>query len=227
MPTETLVDRSDPFGLPFEDLPTSLPIFPLPGALLLPHGRMPLNIFEPRYLLMVIEALKQSRLIGMVQPLEMLADPVPAKTELFHIGCAGRITAFAESDDGRILLTLQGVCRFKIKNEIDGEMPYRQITPDFSNFKADLSFDDPLINRDGLVTILEDYLKLKEMKIDWENLEKTPDRFLVATLGMMNPFDYREKQAILEAENISDMVDVIISLMEMELATGGNTATQH
>ena len=222
-----MANIGNPFAAPFEDLPESLPIFPLPGAMLLPHGRLPLNIFEPRYLDMVLDSLKQSRLIGMVQPLEMLPDPVPASSELFHIGCAGRIVAFAESDDGRIMLTLQGVCRFKIERELDEEKDYRQVKPDFSAFKEDLSFDDPGINRDGLINILRNYLDLKEIKIDWDGLQKTEDRFLIATLGMMNPFDYREKQAILEAEKPSDMVDVMTSLMEMELATGGNGATKH
>tara|TARA_B100000315_G_scaffold159111_1_gene147658 strand:- start:794 stop:1465 length:672 start_codon:yes stop_codon:yes gene_type:complete len=217
----------DPFGLPFEDLPQTLPIFPLPGAMLLPHGRMPLNIFEPRYLNMVLDSLKESRLIGMVQPLEMLPDPVPAETELFHIGCAGRIVAFAESEDGRILMTLHGVCRFKIKMELDSQNDYRCVEPDFGAFKEDLDFDDPGINRDGLLAILKDYLEFKGIKVDWTGLEKADDRFLVATLGMMNPFDYREKQAILEARDISDMVDVMTSLMEMELASGGDAATKH
>ncbi len=218
---------ADPFGLPLEDLPHVLPIFPLPGAMLLPHGRMPLNIFEPRYLNMVLDSLKESRLIGMVQPLEMLPDPVPAATELFHIGCAGRIVAFAESEDGRILMTLQGVCRFKIIKELDSPHDYRSVEPDFASFKDDLDFDDPGINRDGLLAILKDYLELKGIKIDWDGLAKADDRFLVATLGMMNPFDYREKQAILEARDIADMVDVMTSLMEMELASGGDAATKH
>ncbi len=217
----------DAFAIPFEDLPDSLPIFPLPGVLLLPHGRLPLNIFEPRYLDMILDSLKQSRLIGMVQPLAMLPDPVPTSTALFHIGCAGRIIAFAESEDGRIVLTLKGVCRFKIEKELEGGTAYRQIKPDFSAFKDDLSFEDTGINREGLITILRGYLDNKGMKIDWEGLQKTDDRFLVATLGMMNPFDYREKQALLEAETLTDMVDVMTSLMEMDLATGGNAATKH
>jgi len=220
-------NMGDPFGLPVEDLPQTLPIFPLPGAMLLPHGRMPLNIFEPRYLNMVLDSLKESRLIGMVQPLEMLPDPVPAETELFHIGCAGRIVAFAESEDGRILMTLQGVCRFKIVKELNSQRDYRIVEPDFTSFKEDLDYDDPGINRAGLLAILKDYLELKSIKIDWDGLEKAEDRFLVATLGMMNPFDYREKQAILEARDIADMVDVMTSLMEMELASGGDAATKH
>ena len=105
----------DPFGVSFENLPRDLPVFPLPGAMLLPHGRMPLNIFEPRYLKMIMDSLKQSRLIGMVQPLELLPNPVPEQTKLFHVGCAGRITSFAESDDGRFFITMSGVCRFSIK----------------------------------------------------------------------------------------------------------------
>ena len=217
----------DPFGTALKDLPESLPIFPLPGAMLLPHGRMPLNIFEPRYLDMVLDSLKQSRLIGMVQPLEMLPDPVPGEAELFHIGCAGRIIAFAESEDGRLLMTLKGVCRFKIEKELNEGDAYRRGKPIFQDFEEDLSFKDPGINREGLVNLLRDYLVLKEMKIDWEGLQNSSDRFLVAMLGMINPFDYREKQAILEAQNISDMVDVMTSLMEMELATGGDTATKH
>lgn len=217
----------DPFGLAFDELPDSLPIFPLPGAMLLPHGRMPLNIFEPRYLSMVLDSLKQSRLIGMVQPLKMLPDPVPEGTELFHIGCAGRITAFAESDDGRILMTLQGVCRFKIETELEEQNGYRRVKPDFADFKEDLSFADPIINREGLLVILKDYLKLKAIKVDWDSLQKSNDRFLIATLGMMNPFDYREKQAILEARDQADMVDVMTSLMEMELASVGEARTKH
>ncbi|MBT3916499.1 MAG: peptidase S16 [Rhodospirillaceae bacterium] len=219
--------QGDPFGLPVEDLPQILPIFPLPGAMLLPHGRMPLNIFEPRYLNMVLNSLKEDRLIGMVQPLEMLPDPVPVATELFHIGCAGRIVAFAESEDGRILMTLQGVCRFKIINELDSPHDYRIVEPEYASFKDDLNFDNPAINRDSLQAILKDYLELKGIKIDWEGLAKADDRFLIATLGMMNPFDYREKQAILEARDIVDMVDVMTSLMEMELASGGDAPTKH
>ncbi len=217
----------DPFGLPFEGLPENLPIFPLPGAMLLPHGRMPLNIFEPRYLKMIMDSLKQSRLIGMVQPLELLSDPIPEKTALFHIGCAGRITAFAESDDGRFMITLQGVCRFEIEKELQEKGPYRRVKPDFNNFKEDLSFDNPNINREGLIPLLKDYLELKGVKVRIEDLVKTEDRFLIPTLGMINPFDFREKQAILETRNISDIANIIISLMEMELKSSNQTSTRH
>ena len=156
----------DPFGVSFENLPRDLPVFPLPGAMLLPYGRMPLNIFEPRYLKMVMDSLKQSRLIGMVQSRELLLDPLPEEVDLFHVGCAGRITSFTESEDGRFLITLKGICRFKIKKELEGNGFYRRVSPDFSNFKKDLSNNTPAINRDDLLPLLKDYLKVKGIEID-------------------------------------------------------------
>ncbi len=217
----------DPFGVPFNGLPTELPVFPLPGAMLLPYGRMPLNIFEPRYLKMVMDSLKQSRLIGMVQPLEQLSDPISEETALFHVGCAGRITAFAESDDGRFLITLKGVCRFKIKKELEKNGFYRRVIPDFYAFKEDLSFDSPNINREGLLPVLKDYLELKGIKVDMADFVNIEDRFLIPTLSLINTFGFREKQAILETRNISEMATVIISLMEMELMSPNKASTTH
>ena len=124
-------------------------------------------------------------------------------------------------------MTLQGVCRFKIETELEEQNGYRRVKPDFADFKEDLSFADPIINRESLLVILKDYLKLKAIKVDWDSLQKSNDRFLIATLGMMNPFDYREKQAILEARDQADMVDVMTSLMEMELASVGEARTKH
>jgi hypothetical protein len=217
----------DPFGVPFEGLPENLPVFPLPGAMLLPHGRMPLNIFEPRYLKMAMDSLKQSRLIGMVQPLETLSDPVPEATALFHVGCAGRIAAFAETEDGRFLITLKGICRFKIEKELEDNGFYRRIIPNFNDFKKDLSSDVPNINREGLLPVLKDYLKLKGIKVDMADFTNIEDRFLIPTLGLINPFSFREKQAILEARDVCEMSNVIISLMEMELMSPNNSSTQH
>ena len=217
----------DPFGVSFENLPGDLPIFPLPGAMLLPHGRMPLNIFEPRYLKMIMDSLKQSRLIGMVQPLELLPDPIPQKTDLFHVGCAGRITSFAESDDGQFLITLKGVCRFKIKKELAENGFYRRINPDFSDFKSDLTCNNPRINRDGLLPLLKDYLKVKGIEINIADFVDIEDRFLIPTLCMINPFDFREKQAILEIRDINEMADVIISMMELELISTNSAPTKH
>ena len=224
---QDLTDGKDPFGVPFKDFPKEVPIFPLPGAMLLPHGRMPLNIFEPRYLKMIMDSLKESRLIGMVQPLEPSSDPIPEKTELFHVGCAGRITAFAESNDGRFLITLKGVCRFKIKKELEGDGSYRRVVPDCSGFKDDLSFDSPNINRDDLLPILKDYLELKGIQVDIADFVNIEDRFLIPTLSLINPFGFREKQAILEARDIGEMANVIISLMEMELMSLNTTLTKH
>jgi Lon protease-like protein len=217
----------DPFGVPLEGLPEILPIFPLPGAMLLPHGRMPLNIFEPRYLKMIMDSLKQSRLIGMVQPLELLSDPIPEKTALFHVGCAGRITAFAESDDGRFLITLKGVCRFKVKKELEENDFYRRVVPDYSAFKEDLSSDSPDINREGLLPVLKDYLELKGIKVDIADFVDIEDRFLIPTLSLINPFGFREKQAILETRDVSEMAKIIISLMEMELMAPNDASTKH
>ena len=217
----------DPFGVSFEDLPRDLPVFPLPGAMLLPHGRMPLNIFEPRYLKMIMDSLKRSRLIGMVQPLELLPNPVPEQTKLFHVGCAGRITSFAESDDGRFLITLRGVCRFTIKEELEGNGFYRMVSPDFSDFEGDLSYSNPEINRDNLLPLLKEYLKAKGIKIDIADFIEIEDRFLIPTLCMINPFDFREKQAILEIRDINEMTNVIISLMEMELISPNSASTKH
>ena len=217
----------DPFGVRFEELPKELPIFPLPGAMLLPHGRMPLNIFEPRYLKMVMDCLKQSRLIGMVQPLELLSEPIPEKTDLFHVGCAGRITEFAESSDGQFIITLTGICRFEIKEEFGENGFYRRVNPDFSGFKKDLSFDSPEINRDGIFSVLKDYLKLKGIKIDITDFNNVEDRFLIPTLGLINPFGFLEKQAILEAPDVGEMSKIIISLMQMELKSPNSASTKH
>ena len=217
----------DPFGIPYERLPKTLAVFPLPEVMLLPHGKLPLNIFEPRYLKMILDNLEKPRLIGMVQPLEPLSQKPKTEASLFHIGCAGRITTFAESNDGRLVITLQGVCRFKIQRELDGNDPYRTVIPDFSNFKDDLSFDDPNIDRKGLMPILKSYLELKGIGLNAEDLNKIQNRHLIPTLGMINPFDYREKRAILETRNINDIADMIISLMEMELKSPNQTTTKH
>jgi Lon protease-like protein len=215
------------FSLPFGDLPEVLPVFPLQGAMLLPQGRMPLNIFEPRYLNMVIDSLKNSRHIGMVQPLVTRPGPSKATQKLFSIGCAGRISAFAETDDGRIMLTLQGICRFEILEEIESNTLYRQVKPDFRGFEQDLSFQDTTIDREKLIEILRDYLNLKDININLNALEKTTDAFLIATLGMIIPFNDGEKQTIMEARDLIDIVEMMVALMEIELATQNRTSTRH
>jgi Lon protease-like protein len=194
--------------------------------MLLPHGRMPLNIFEPRYLTMVIDSLKGSRLIGVVQPLVITRDS-PTPDELFSIGCAGRISAFAETEDGRLMLTLRGVCRFKIEEEFNSKTLYRQVKPNFDEFKQDLFLEEPEIDRKKLIDVLAEYSNLKGIEINLHALEKATGPFLIATLAMINPFNDREKQTILETHSLSDIVEMMISLMEIELATKNQTSTRH
>ena len=138
----------------------------------------------------------------------------------------GRI-AFAESEDGRIMLTLQGICRFKIEKELKETTTYRQVKPNFSEFKDDLLSEFPAVNREELIAVLREYLGHKGMTINWSDLNKIEDRFLIATIAMINPFDYREKQAILETQNIKDISHMMISLMEMELASVDPSPTKH
>jgi uncharacterized protein len=217
----------EPFGLPFRSLPKNIPIFPLSGALLLPHGRMPLNIFEDRYVKMVMDSIRESRLIGMVQPNEEIRDASTNEATLFHIGCLGRIISFSEMDDGRIFITLQGVARFKIKNELENQFPYRSIRAQYEDFKDDYDPYKAVKGRNLLTNVLENYLEEKKVALEWEELAKTKDRRLIASIGMMLPFGNTEKQAILESVNFDQMVDIINSLIEMELATGESVATKH
>jgi hypothetical protein len=217
----------EPFGLPFVGLPKNIPIFPLSGALLLPHGRMPLNIFEDRYVKMVMDSLRESRLIGMVQPNEEIRDAVTNEATLFHIGCLGRIISFSEMDDGRIFITLQGVARFKIESELQNQFPYRCIRAKYEDFSDDYDPYKAVKGRMALTSVLENYLEEKKVALEWKELEKTKDRRLVASIGMMLPFGNTEKQAILESVNFDQMVDIINSLIEMEMATGESVATKH
>ncbi len=220
-------DILEPFGLPFGNLPKNIPIFPLSGALLLPHGRMPLNIFEDRYVKMVMDSLRESRLIGMVQPNQDVTDGISNDSTLFHIGCLGRIISFSEMDDGRIFITLQGVARFKILNELENQFPYRCISAQYNDFEDDYDPYKSVQGRNTLTDVLENYLEEKKVALEWKELEKTKDRRLVASIGMMLPFGNTEKQAILESSNFDQMVDIINSLIVMELATGESVATKH
>ena len=204
-----------------------LPVFPLPGAMLLPHGQLPLNIFEPRYIEMIIDSLKQSRLIGMVQPVESVSDPIPDKAPLFSIGCAGRITSFSEINDGRLIVTLRGICRFKIEKELEETNSYRRVKPNFTDFTNDLSTENPSIDREGLFAVLSEYLKLRGADIKIEDLVQIENRLLIPALVMLNPFDFREKQAILETRDICDIANMIITLMEMDIKSSNQTSTKH
>lgn len=197
-----------------DDLPETLDIFPLSGVLLLPRGQLPLNVFEPRYLALVDAALSGTRLIGMIQPTQN--EETVLKPHLAAIGCAGRITAYTESEDGRYLITLTGVCRFRLVEELSTDTPYRRVTADFSSFLDDLvSADETNFPRERLVTALKDYLTRRDLKADWKSVLSAPPETLVNALAMLCPFENAEKQALLEAPGWDERVDTLIALLEM------------
>src|SRR5712691_9526264 len=202
------------------DLPEVIPVFPLPGALLLPRGQMPLNIFEPRYLAMIDDALRSGlRLIGMIQP-----DPAHPGTEdrpgLYKVGCVGRITQFTETGDGRYLIELTGVVRFRIDEELRVSTPYRQCrvlyTPFIDDFTARKGED--AVDREALLHALRDFLAANDLKADWEGIEKAPNEALVNALAMMSPYDPAEKQAMLEAPDLKTRARILVAVTEIELA---------
>ncbi len=213
---------SSPFDLGFEELPRIIPIFPLFGALLLPQGKLPLNIFEPRYLQMTQDAIAAERVIGMIQP-ENNEEP-PA---IFGTGCMGRITSFSETDDGRLLITLSGMCRFNIIEELPLVNGYRRVVADCHRYRNDLSTDhEAEIPRERLLEALRGYLVLKHVDANWEAIEKTDDLNLVTSLAMMCPFEASEKQALLEADAVSDRADIMVTLLEMALLESSDGAGQ-
>jgi uncharacterized protein len=201
------------------DLPRGLPIFPLPGVLLLPRGRLPLNIFEKRYLAMFDDALGGERLIGMIQPSDVRAnDPSPA---LFSVGCAGRITSFSETGDGRYLVALDGVARFKITEELPLHRGYRRVTPDWAPFGADLAEDTGAVDRHRLIELLQAYFRQQSLSANWDAIGQAPDERLVTSLAMICPFEPPEKQALLEAGCLSDRARLMMSLLEIAIAGHG------
>lgn len=202
------------------DLPKVIPVFPLPGALLLPRGQMPLNIFEPRYLQMVDDALRDGhRLIGMIQP-DVTHSHSNERPVLFKVGCVGRITQLAESGDGRYILELTGVARFKVIEEQTVLTPYRQCRVDYSGFIDDFTArkgeDD--VDRPALLKALTQFLKANQLKVDWEGIESAPNEALVNALAMMSPYGPAEKQALLEAPNLKTRAEILIAVTEMDLA---------
>jgi hypothetical protein len=203
------------------DLPEIIPVFPLPGALLLPRGQMPLNIFEPRYLAMVDDAFRDGhRLIGMIQPDVAHSPKNSDKPALFRVGCVGRITQLAESGDGRYILELTGVSRFKVVEELEVLTAYRQCKVDFfafvDDFTARMGEDD--VDREALLSVLADFLKANNLKVDWEGVESAPNEALVNALAMMSPYGPAEKQAMLEAPDLKTRAEILIAVTEMDLA---------
>ncbi|MET3968774.1 MULTISPECIES: LON peptidase substrate-binding domain-containing protein [Bradyrhizobium] len=203
------------------DLPEIVPVFPLPGALLLPRGQMPLNIFEPRYLSMVDDSLRDGhRLIGMIQPDVAHSPKNSDRPALFRVGCVGRITQLAESGDGRYLLELTGVSRFKVVKELEVLTAYRQCKVDFFTFLDDFTarMGEDEVDREALLTVLADFLKANNLKVDWEGVESAPNEALVNALAMMSPYGPAEKQAMLEAPDLKTRAEILIAVTEMDLA---------
>ncbi|MEI4471785.1 LON peptidase substrate-binding domain-containing protein [Frigidibacter sp. MR17.24] len=211
------------------DLPDKLPLFPLPGALLLPRARLPLHIFEPRYLQMLEDALKTpGRLIGMVQPRTLPpgveADrAAPLQRRLNAIGCAGRVTAMSETEDGRYMITLTGVSRFRLVSEVEGFTPYLRARVDWEGFGRDLGRveADPGFDRAGFLGLLRRYFDNEQLATDWESLKDAEDELLLNSLSMLLPFEPEEKQALLEAPDLGQRRETLVTLIEFALRSGG------
>lgn len=209
------------FHTRFEDLPHILPVFPLSGVLLLPDGQLPLNVFEPRYLELVEDALASGRLIGMIQPLTDAEEGSDMRLPLYSVGCAGRISHFSETGDGRFLLTLTGLCRFSTSAEMEMVKGYRRFAVDWTPYRADLDEEKtPLPDRDRLVAVFRAYGALYGMDINWSAVNEASDQALTVGLPMACPFDRREKQALLECVTASERASMLVALMEMALAEG-------
>ena len=211
------------------DLPQRIPVFPLSGALLLPRADLPLNIFEPRYVAMIEDALASHRLIGMIQPAqEQVKEEVPG---LLKVGCVGRITSYAETADGRILVTLTGVSRFAIVDELDADTAYRQVIADYHPFAVDLVSDlgASEVNRSALLKAFRDYLNANHMNADWDQVDAASTEVLVNTLSLLAPYPPQEKQALLEAPDLKTRADVLVALTEVALrrmSSGGKSRLQ-
>jgi uncharacterized protein len=213
------------------DLPGVIAVFPLPGALLLPRGQMPLNIFEPRYLAMIDDAMRSgTRVIGMIQPDAAHPGPDPNKPHLFGVGCAGRITQLAESGNGRYLIQLTGICRYRLEQELAISTPYRQCRVSYAPFLADFTArkGEDEVDRKALLRTLAEFLRVNDLKADWDGIENAPNEALVNALAMMSPYGAAEKQALLEAPDLKTRAEILVAVTEIELAKGqtGDTPLQ-
>ncbi len=214
----------------YDELPAALPVFPLPGVLLLPGGRLPLNIFEPRYLNMVRDALAGPRMIGMIQPSE--AAPEVGNTDVgsaavYRTGCAGRIVAFSETDDGRYLITLAGLLRFDVAAEGTEHGGYRRVVPDFARWRGDLEEDGRGIDRPRLFEALDLYFQASGIEGDRSAMEEAGDEQLVASLAMACPFEPSEKQALLEAMTLPERARTMTAILRMAAHEGGRGPSHH
>ncbi len=203
------------------DLPEVIALFPLPGALLLPRSRLPLHIFEPRYLAMLDDALKSpARLIGMIQPAPSHDGSTPARLQT--IGCAGRVTQFSESEDGRYMITLSGISRFRLREEVEGFTPYRRARVSWDGFERDLgpAEADPGFDRHAFMALLSRYLHSRALQTDWETLKAAEDEMLINSLSMLLGFAPEDKQALLEAPSLRTRRETLVTLLEYALRGG-------
>jgi hypothetical protein len=206
------------------DLPDLIPVFPLQGCILLPRSTLPLNIFEPRYLEMVDDVLAGDRIVGIIQPRgapEAQESPQGKTAPLRQTGCAGRVTAYSETDDGRILITLTGIARFDIVTEPSTEKPYRRCRVTYEPFCSDFvrGHGQDAVDWPRLLSVLKMYLDARRLTADWQSIERSPAELLVNTLSMISPYGPEEKQALLEAPSLKDRSEVLMALAQMELAT--------
>ncbi|MEO1679163.1 MAG: LON peptidase substrate-binding domain-containing protein [Pseudomonadota bacterium] len=203
------------------DLPEAIPLFPLPGALLLPRARLPLHIFEPRYLAMLDDTMKTGhRLIGMVQPREV---PEGSARRLHTIGCAGRLTGFSETEDGRYMITLSGISRYRITREVDGFTPYLRAEIEWAGFERDRgpAEEDPSFDRPDFLKLLSRFFAARALSTDWDSLKEAEEELLINSLSMLCPFEVEDKQALLEAPSLSTRRETLVTLIEFALRSGG------
>lgn len=210
--------EQNPFAPTTEDLPETLAVFPLTGVLLLPFGRLPLNIFEPRYVAMINDALQNSRMIGMIQPEENQSEENP---KLYQVGCAGKITEFSETEDGRYEISLTGISRFKIEKELEPQNGFRRVKPLWKPFENDMNRKMCLdMDREKLKTLLMDYFEQEAMSCDFEKFDGVPDGKLMTCLSMICPFEPREKQVLLEQVCCVERAKLFITMLEMAIQSG-------
>lgn len=207
--------------LTIAELPTMIPVFPLSGALLLPRAELPLNIFEPRYLALFDTAMSTSRVVGMIQPVAGDATDAPA---LNNIGCAGRVSSFSETGDGRLLVSLTGVCRFEVVSEKKRKLPYRTVEVSYDGFASDLVVEANArgVNREAVLRAFRQYLEANNMSADWEEVAQVPTESLINTLSQLAPYPAAEKQALLEAPDLKARAEMLIALTELALTKSGS-----
>lgn len=212
------------------DLPTEIPVFPLKGVILLPRAELPLQIFEPRYLVMLDAVMSGSRVLGIIQPEGdggITGSPDDKGARLRRVGCAGRVTAFQELDDGRLMIQLTGLARFEIVSEIDSPSPYRVCHASYNRFGHDLEAGrgEMDVDRERLLTVLKSFLEARKLQADWKAISATGTEQLVNALSAMSPFGPEEKQALLEAEGLKSRADVLVTLAEMEIASSTSSGS--